>query len=159
VAQNGPFSVFPHVDRILLLLSGAGLLFDFGNGNAHRLDSRFDSIRFAGDAPVQCELIGGPCRDLNIMVDRRWGAAQLIKHHDDTKAVCAPVSVFYPLDGAWRIDGQALEPAGLAVARNQVLAPVRLTGSGTLAQVDFSITASNGIPSEISTRAKRDMPP
>jgi environmental stress-induced protein Ves len=159
VAQNGPFSVFPHVDRILLLLSGAGLLFDFGDGNVHRLDSRFDSIRFAGDASVHCDLIGGPCRDLNIMVDRRWGTAQLIKHHDDTKAVCAPVSVFYPLDGTWRVDGQALEPGGLAVARNQLLAPVRLTGSGTLAQVDFSITASNGIPSEISTRAKRGIPP
>jgi hypothetical protein len=135
------------------------LLFDFGDGNVHRLDSRFDSIRFAGDASVHCDLIGGPCRDLNIMVDRRWGTAQLIKHHDDTKAVCAPVSVFYPLDGTWRVDGQALEPGGLAVARNQLLAPVRLTGSGTLAQVDFSITASNGIPSEISTRAKRGIPP
>jgi environmental stress-induced protein Ves len=159
VTQNGPFSVFPHVDRILLLLSGAGLLFDFGAGDTHRLDSRFGSLRFAGDAPVHCDLIDGPCRDLNIMVDRRWGTAQLIKHHDDTNAVCAPISVFCPLDGAWHIDGQSLEPGGLAVARNQVFAPIRLTGSGTLAQVNFSITASNGIPSEISTRAQRGIPP
>jgi environmental stress-induced protein Ves len=137
VTQNGPFSVFPHVDRVLLLLSGAGLLFDFGAGDVHRLDAPFGSIRFAGDAPVHCDLIDGPCRDLNIMVDRRWGAAQLARHHDDTNAACTPVSAFYALDGAWRIDGRALESGGLAVARNEVFAPLRLTGGGTLLQVDF----------------------
>jgi environmental stress-induced protein Ves len=139
VTQNGPFSVFPHVDRILLLLSGAGLLFDFGAGNVQRLDKRFGSIRFAGDAPVHCDLIDGPCRDLNMMVDRRWGTAQLIRHHGSANAACAPISVFCSLEGAWQIEGQALERDGLAVARNEVFTPVRLTGSGTLVQVDFSI--------------------
>lgn len=138
VTQDGPFSAFPHIDRILVLLSGAGLIFDFGGGGVVKLSEHLNSMAFAGDVPVHCTLVDGPCQDLNIMVDRRWGSAQIFWHHDDGQAVCAAASVFCALDGRWRVNGQALEPGGVAVARDEESVSVRQDGGGTLLQVNFT---------------------
>ncbi len=69
VACDGAFSNFPGVDRILLLLSGAGLKLAF-SGREMTLDKPYDTASFAGDEPVDCILADGACKDFNIMVDR-----------------------------------------------------------------------------------------
>ncbi len=70
VTEDGPFSRFPDVDRVILLLEGAGFTLDFDTHSV-TLDSPFTPFRFGGDSPCYCRLVDGPVRDLNIMVDRR----------------------------------------------------------------------------------------
>lgn len=67
IAADGPFSAFPGVRRWFTLLSGDGVALDF----ADRLltQSPGDApLAFDGTAAPGCRLIGGPVRDLNLMV-------------------------------------------------------------------------------------------
>lgn len=69
VTSNGPFSIFPGVDRVLTILDGAGLVLTIGEDRTV-LDQRSTPLFFAGDAEVRAELVDGPVRDLNILVRR-----------------------------------------------------------------------------------------
>ncbi len=69
VASDGPFSVFPGIDRVLALLEGNG----FGlSGPAGRRTVTLpgQSIEFAGEEEWACALLNGPVRDFNVMVQR-----------------------------------------------------------------------------------------
>ena len=70
IGSDGPFSEFPGVARDLLLLEGAGLELDIEGAPPLRLTRRFEHAHFAGEARVQCRLLGGPTRDFNVMVRR-----------------------------------------------------------------------------------------
>ncbi len=70
VAADGPFSRFPGVDRILVLLSGAGIRLS-GAGHDADLRSPFEPYGFSGDDAVDGLLVAGPVRDFNLMVRRR----------------------------------------------------------------------------------------
>ncbi|MCB9876798.1 MAG: HutD family protein [Planctomycetes bacterium] len=69
VAADGPFSVFPGVDRSLWLVRGDGVELDV-DGRRVLLDQRWQRVDFAGEAPVHARLRGGPIDDLNVMVRR-----------------------------------------------------------------------------------------
>lgn len=75
IATAGPFSAFPGVDRLLTVVSGAGIALDIASGPSRRLGVGED-IEFPGEAEVACRLLSGPTRDLNVMVDRR--AARIV---------------------------------------------------------------------------------
>lgn len=70
VVEDGPFSVLPGVDRVLVLTEGAGLVLRHGaDGTPTRLVPLV-AHAFAGDAPTQAALVAGPVRDLNVMTRR-----------------------------------------------------------------------------------------
>lgn len=75
IARDGPFSVFPHTDRLLTLLAGTGIDLTFAGAPPRRLGP-LEDIEFPGEAAVDCTLVEGITRDLNVMVDRR--AARLV---------------------------------------------------------------------------------
>lgn len=91
VASDGPFSLFPGVERWFAVLEGAGVALEV-EGSEHRLGRDTDPFRFAGDAEVQCRLLEGPTRDFNLMappgrarmqrlrgaVDRSWSTPLLL---------------------------------------------------------------------------------
>jgi len=77
VAQSGPFSSFPGMERWLLLLSGEGFEIDFGARGCARLREPLQPIRFQGDWPAWASLVGGPSTDLGLMVDPRRVRASL----------------------------------------------------------------------------------
>jgi environmental stress-induced protein Ves len=66
--RSGPFSSFPGVDRLLMMLppGSATLTID---GLAHRLGP-LEVVRFRGESAVSTRLAGGPVRDLNLMARR-----------------------------------------------------------------------------------------
>ncbi|MFD3548652.1 HutD family protein [Streptomyces sp. NPDC058655] len=69
VAADGPFSVFPGIDRTLTLAEGAGM--DLVVGGARRLvDERFTPQHFPGDEPTDCRLLDGPVVNFNVMYRR-----------------------------------------------------------------------------------------
>lgn len=73
VASNGPFSRFEGVQRWLAILDGAGVRLSFETG-AVELTGHSAPLNFDGADPVDCELLGGSVRDLNLML-RSDGAA------------------------------------------------------------------------------------
>ena len=68
IKQNGPFSVFPRIDRTLMLISGEGIELTFGDdGITHRIDDLYSCLTFDGGLPAICKLIDGETTDFNIM--------------------------------------------------------------------------------------------
>jgi environmental stress-induced protein Ves len=107
VASSGPFSPFPGLQRTLLLLEGDGFRLDFGERGAVDLREPLIPVAFEGSWPASAALVGGPCRDFNLMVDPRRCRARLEVLHLDRVRL-------QPLDG----------PTGLLfVARGTVCIP------------------------------------
>ena len=77
VDRDAPFSGFPGVDRILVLLSGDGLILRFAGGREERLDTPFALARFPGEAELSGGPIGGPTTDFNLMWRRDRFDAEL----------------------------------------------------------------------------------
>ena len=70
IAEAGAFSVFPGVDRVILLLGGDGVRLHAATGLDHRLDTPLVPFAFAGDTAVDCALLGGMSIDFNVMARR-----------------------------------------------------------------------------------------
>jgi len=77
IETDAPFSVFPGVERELVLLSGNGLRLRFDDGSVHELLPPHDKLRFAGERVVVGELLDGATRDFNLMWKRDRCRAQL----------------------------------------------------------------------------------
>ncbi len=70
VAQPGPFSRFPGIDRTLVLLSGAGMTLAGEDGSRTRLAAPLERIDFDGALALSAELHDGATRDFNLMARR-----------------------------------------------------------------------------------------
>lgn len=69
VAADGPFSVFPGVDRTLTVVEGAGMDLMVG-GEHHIVDEPYWPHDFPGDVATDGRLLGGPVVNLNVMYRR-----------------------------------------------------------------------------------------
>ncbi len=111
VSASAPFSSFPGCDRVIVLLSGDGMLLDSGVYGQHRLDQPLVPYPFSGDWSTDCRLLGGPCRDFNVMVDRRRAQAtvQVIKLSSQPQAFSAAGSplLLFVADGDLHVDAGA----------------------------------------------------
>lgn len=65
IDRDGPFSRFDGIDRLLMVLDGAGITL----GSAGVLGA-FEVARFNGEAPVTARLANGPVRVFNLMTYR-----------------------------------------------------------------------------------------
>lgn len=110
VAGDGAFSSFAGVDRVLVLLDGAGMRLTEAGGGVHSLEAPLAIARFAGETPIDAALIDGPTRDFNVMVRRdrarasvqaHRGSREITAEYDLTFIFCAhgPIEV-KPADGA-----------------------------------------------------------
>lgn len=78
VAESGPFSLFPGVDRIITLLSGRG--FRLVGGAIDQVVSTVgEPFAFAGDLSLTCALLSGPVRDFNVMIRRGSGLGARVR--------------------------------------------------------------------------------
>jgi environmental stress-induced protein Ves len=68
IHESGPFSDFAGYDRKMLLLKGSGIRLTFDGTQQTYLREVGDLVEFDGALPTQCELLDGPCVDLNLMV-------------------------------------------------------------------------------------------
>ncbi len=75
VAEGGPFSSFPGIDRVIIRLGEAPLVLDV-DGVEHDL-ARFVPFAFTGEAATSAALPGGPTRDLNVMTRRGHATAEV----------------------------------------------------------------------------------
>lgn len=70
VRTDGPFSLFPGVDRTIALLEGNGLLLDLPDDRTVTLTGTSDPFSFSGDWSVASRNLGGQTTDLNVMTRR-----------------------------------------------------------------------------------------
>ena len=90
IRADGPFSVFPGVDRILAVLAGR-LALEI-DGDRLELDSSAAPAVFPGDVPTAGRLLAGPVVDLNVMVRRGAVRAKLERLRVDAALTLDPVS-------------------------------------------------------------------
>ncbi|MFE4518576.1 HutD family protein [Kitasatospora sp. NPDC056783] len=69
VAEAGPFSPFPGIDRVITLVEGAGMTLTV-DGTEYLVDAPFRPFAFSGDAITDCRLSAGPVVDFNVMTRR-----------------------------------------------------------------------------------------
>ena len=110
IAASGPFSVFPGIDRSIMLLEGDGVRLFTADGRIdHRLDVPHRPFAFSGDAALDCTLLGGASHDFNVMTRRgQWRAeVQVLDQTADLPA--APHGVVLALRGTWRLNDEACD--------------------------------------------------
>ncbi len=108
VASDGPFSVFPGIDRTLAVLSGDGMALSIEGVGEKLLTPQSTPLAFPADAPTTARLTGGPITDLNVMTRRGVFRHTLARH-------LAEGSQGLPESSGERLL-LALEPLGVATA-------------------------------------------
>lgn len=92
IERSGPFSSFNGYRRVIALVSGSGCILHGIDAQPVRLAAPGDIALFSGAAAVTCELVAGPCSDLNLMV-REPGqvaaARQLVLANDPPESLRA----------------------------------------------------------------------
>jgi environmental stress-induced protein Ves len=89
IDSSGPFSDFSGYDRKMVLLQGRGIALEFGSGERRALRSMGDWVEFDGAMATRCELLDGPCVDLNLMVSKSLRTAARIERLREPTLVTA----------------------------------------------------------------------
>jgi environmental stress-induced protein Ves len=93
IAQDGPFSQFPGVDRTLVLMTGRGIRLISESGDPFELHVPFEPVTFPGESPLRCSLIDGPTRDFNFMVRRGVVSGEVVVVREGSQAL-APAAAY-----------------------------------------------------------------
>ncbi len=127
IEKSGPFSDFAAYNRTMVLLQGSGAALKFANGEERPLRAAGDMVEFDGAVPTQCDLLHGPCVDLNLMVAKtQHGVHARVERLRQPAPLPAAArgwsTLIFPIDaavlvqaGAGAGDATALEPWDLAV--------------------------------------------
>ena len=124
IEHDAAFSLFPGVDRELMLLSGDGLRLRFDDGECVELSPPHDRHRFAGERALTGELVDGTTHDFNLMWRR-----DRIRADTWHRPLVGPMVIFVEPGSTWvvhLIAGQARFDAtsglpGLAAGDTAVL--------------------------------------
>ncbi len=113
VERDAPFSVFPGVDRCIVLLRGAGMHLRSDRGDLdHRLDQPLAPFHFSGDLALDASLVDGPSSDFNVMTRRGAWTADLTVHRSAVAPASADVTLLLCNEGEWRVTGASPETLG-----------------------------------------------
>ena len=112
VASDGPFSVFPGIDRTLAVLSGDGMALSIEGLGETLLTPASTPLAFPADAPTTARLTGGAITDLNVMT-RRGVFQHALTHHVAEGSKTLPASTGERLL-------LALEPLGVSTAEGLI---------------------------------------
>lgn len=112
VAEDGPFSLFPGIERNLTVLSGPGFRL---SGPGIALDCRpLHPVAFPGDTPVTATgTASGPSDDFNVMTARNLPLPSVTLHHGPALIAAGGLMALFALD--------PLRVSGLALARHDLI--------------------------------------
>ncbi len=127
VASDGPFSRFDDVHRCLAILEGAGVRLQFAD-RVVELTRSADPLEFSGEASVDCCLLDGPVRDLNLMTKERAGQMRRLTHDSLLQCQAGTVIALYCTMRPARVAsaGGTLEVPPQTLAWCEVFSPVTL---------------------------------
>lgn len=106
LSQDGPFSLFPGVDRVIMLLAGSPLWLR-GDALSHRLVPG-EPWAFAGEWRITSEGITGPGMDFNVMTQRSRARSQVTVATTSQRP--GTEGIAFVLSGHWRLAGQEYPP-------------------------------------------------
>ncbi len=89
IDASGPFSHYPDYNRKMVLLQGNGVELRFGGGVQKTLREVGDLMEFDGALSTHCELLKGPCVDLNLIVSKRDSVAVRVERFIESLPVGA----------------------------------------------------------------------
>ena len=126
IDASGPFSDFAAYSRKMVLLRGAGLTLKFAGGEQKVLRHIGELAEFDGAVPTYCELLSGPCVDLNLIVSKSARAEARVERFANELAVLAsPLesTLIFGIEDPLLLksdadETQRLEPWDLAVLSN-----------------------------------------
>ena len=121
IARDGPFSVFPGVDRHVALIEGNGVVLR-GDGTRMRLVRLGEVATFAGELALDARLIDGPVRVWNLMVVRATSVGWLHEHDGSPTRLAHPdglVRFLTVVAGSYRLRGPGI--AETRVTRGKVV--------------------------------------
>ncbi|MBX5042053.1 HutD family protein [Rhizobium lentis] len=90
VAEDGPFSIFPGIDRTLAVLDGNGMVLEIDGREPALLTTESAPLAFPADIPVTARLADGAITDLNVMT-RRGRRAHRLNRIDIDGATLLPL--------------------------------------------------------------------
>jgi environmental stress-induced protein Ves len=82
IESSGPFSDFAGYNRNMVLLRGLGLTLRFANGEHRVLQRIGESVQFDGAVAAHCDLLDGPCVDLNFIASKSIRANARVERVD-----------------------------------------------------------------------------
>ncbi|WP_086722388.1 HutD/Ves family protein [Streptomyces carpinensis] len=105
VASSGPFSAFEGVDRIITVVDGPGMALTV-DGVSHVMAAPYEPFAFCGDAATECQLLGGPIVDFNVMVRRAEMTAdvRIVRTDTSVRPVAGTCVLAFVLEGAAVLD-------------------------------------------------------
>lgn len=128
VAEDGPFSLFPGIERNLTVISGPGFRLA-GEGIA--LDARpLAPVAFPGDVALAATHVTAPSEDFNVMTSRALPHPEVAVITGEARIEAGGLLAIFALD--------ALHAAGQRMARRDLIlteAPLHLTGSALLVRL------------------------
>jgi hypothetical protein len=114
IDRDGPFSVFPGVQRWFVVLQGAGVALTV-DGRVQCLARGDAPLLFAGDAAVDCRLLDGPTRDLNLMLRGASGALARAVDGQPWSPGAAQCGLYSAVAGRCRTDNLGFDVPALAL--------------------------------------------
>lgn len=119
VVENGPFSVFPGLERSLTVISGPGFRLK-GRGIDLRCDALVP-VAFPGDVPVRAVATKGQqSNDFNVMTARHLAKPVVTLEHDGSLLPAASTLALFAL-GEVTVNGLALQRDDLVLTDQEVL--------------------------------------
>lgn len=113
VDRAGDFSAFPGLERVIAVAEGAGMRLHVGSDDPVTLTSGDLPSRFPGSAAARCELLDGPIRNFNLMIDPRRVAGALAR-------IAGPADHAVPATGGTVLVHALTGPCGLTTADGTV---------------------------------------
>jgi environmental stress-induced protein Ves len=107
IDNDVPFSIYPGMDRIFMMIEGQGMDLEFEDGKVLRAHEKFVPHEFSCDLPLVCKLRGGPSLDLNLFTARDTVRSECevldVNSQQDIK-LSNKSTVFFALDGACALE-------------------------------------------------------
>jgi uncharacterized protein len=123
IDNDVPFSIYPGMDRIFMMIEGQGMDLEFEGGRVLQVHEKFVPHAFSCDVPLVCRLRGGPSMDLNL-----FAAHGKIKASCEVKQIAGTqqlafenaVTVIFDLEGDCVLGGTKMETGDSAVVEGRI---------------------------------------
>jgi uncharacterized protein len=113
ITKDCSFSSFPGIDRVITLLSGAGVVLQSRDRMLHHvLDEPLHPFAFSGDTALHATLIKGDCFDFNLMTlaSACTGRVDMVQAKDKSFNLKAQHGLVMACTGRWRCSDQEFHP-------------------------------------------------
>ncbi|MDO9416671.1 HutD/Ves family protein [Pararhizobium sp.] len=142
VVEDGAFSLFPGIDRTIMLVSGPGFHLDFGGAGSADVIEPFQPVRFSGDWVTRASGVSAACEDMNVMTARGFAHSAVRIHRSDAELVLSDRTLLFVHEGKWQFEAGGAEHA-LAVSQSALICgetgTVSIRGSGLLVEIAIDL--------------------